>query len=39
LSCVDQAIDGLEVALKGGQLGGEDFFEAARAGCAQPAWE
>jgi uncharacterized protein YgbK (DUF1537 family) len=38
-SFTDSPLDGLEVALKGGQLGGPDFFESARAGCAQPAWE
>lgn len=28
----DKAIDGLELVLKGGQIGGEDFFEVARRG-------
>lgn len=28
----DPAIDGLELVLKGGQIGGEDFFEVARRG-------
>lgn len=30
--CVDQRLDGLEVALKGGQMGDVDFFETARRG-------
>lgn len=32
---VDPAIDGLELVLKGGQMGGEGFFEAARRGTPQ----
>ena len=28
----DAAIDGLELVLKGGQIGGEDFFETVRRG-------
>jgi uncharacterized protein YgbK (DUF1537 family) len=28
----DPAIDGLELVLKGGQIGGEDFFERVRRG-------
>jgi uncharacterized protein YgbK (DUF1537 family) len=28
----DQAVDGLELVLKGGQIGGEDFFETVRLG-------
>jgi uncharacterized protein YgbK (DUF1537 family) len=30
----DRAIDGLEVALKGGQMGDADFFDEARRGRA-----
>jgi uncharacterized protein YgbK (DUF1537 family) len=30
----DPARDGLEIALKGGQVGGEDFFRAVRDGSA-----
>jgi uncharacterized protein YgbK (DUF1537 family) len=30
----DPALDGLELALKGGQVGGPDFFPAAKAGSA-----
>jgi len=32
----DPAIDGLELVLKGGQMGGEDFFEAVRQGRSAP---
>jgi uncharacterized protein YgbK (DUF1537 family) len=31
----DPALDGLEVVFKGGQIGGEDFFEFARSGRGQ----
>ncbi|HET6519293.1 MAG TPA: four-carbon acid sugar kinase family protein [Geminicoccaceae bacterium] len=30
----DPALDGLEIALKGGQVGGPDYFEVVRRGCA-----
>ena len=31
-SATDPLIDGLELALKGGQMGGDDFFETVRNG-------
>lgn len=32
-SATDPQVDGLELVLKGGQIGGEDFFERVRAGA------
>ena len=33
----DSSIDGLEMVLKGGQMGGEDFFETVRSGRSVPS--
>ena len=37
LVATDSSIDGLEVVLKGGQIGGEKLFEQIKRGTAQPA--